>query len=532
MVLRAPGFPRGCLFVGSTTNIGRPNDDLERERLQNMNLASIVEPHPDESVALVSRGRTTTYGVLRSQVAAYRGGLAGLGLEPGDRVGIISGTNWYFVATYLAVLGGGYIAVPLNPLSPARELERELATVGARAVFVGPTGRATFAGVDRERLPDLEHVISTDADEMPDAVALDALLTSAPVPLVERDDDDLAVLVFTSGTAGSPKAAMLTHGNLRANLEQVQTHPGRTLVASDVLLGVLPLFHIFGLNVVLGGALHAGGSVVLIERFDPVSALEAISRHGVTVVLGAPTMWSAWAALAGAEDGAFRSVRLAASGAARLDPAVAETLRRRAGVVVTEGYGLTEAAPVVTSSAGTTVKPGSIGVPLPGVAVRLVDPQGDDVLVGDAGELWVQGANVFAGYWQDEAATAATITPEGWLRTGDIAVVDDDGHLFLVDRAKDLIIVSGFNVYPAEVEEVLLEHPKVEAAAVVGVAHPMSGEAVKAYVVVADGRSVEEDQIIAFCADRLARYKCPDKVMFVDEIPTGLTGKVLRRSLR
>jgi long-chain acyl-CoA synthetase len=496
-----------------------------------MNLAALAEPHPEASVALVSRGRTTTYGTLREQVAAYRGGLAGLGLEPGDRVGIIVGTNWYFVVSYLAILGGGYVAVPLNPLSPGRELERELSAVGARAVVVGPSGRAGFAGVDRSQLPALEHVIATDG-EVPDALALDDLLRAEPTPIVERADDDLAVLVFTSGTAGSPKAAMLTHGNLRSNLEQVQAHPGRALQPSDVLLGVLPLFHIFGLNVVLGGALYAGASVLLIERFDPASALEAIARHRVTVVLGAPTMWAAWAALLpAAEDGALRTVRLASSGAARLDLDVAATVQRTTGVVITEGYGLTEASPVVTSSAGTQVKPGSIGVPLPGVEVRLVDPEGDDVLVGDAGELWVRGPNVFAGYWEDEAATAAAINPEGWLRTGDIGVVDDDGHVFLVDRAKDLIIVSGFNVYPAEVEEVLLEHPGVEAAAVVGVAHPHSGEAVKAYVVVADGRSVEEDEIIAFCADRLARYKCPEKVMFVDEIPTGLAGKILRRAL-
>jgi long-chain acyl-CoA synthetase len=532
MALRAPGFPRGCLFVGTHTNIGVPGAYLERRPVPAMNLASIVEPHPDDAVALVSRARATTYGTLRQQLAAYRGGLAGLGLESGDRVGIIAGTNWYFAISYLAVIGGGYVAVPLNPLSPAREIEREAASVGVRAMVVGPTGRPSFAGVDRGALPSLEHVIATGGDELAGAVSLDDLLASPPAAIVDRDDDDLAVLMFTSGTAGSPKAAMLTHGNLRANLEQVQAHPGRNLLASDVLLGVLPLFHIFGLNVVLGGALYAGGSAVLIERFDPVSALEAITTRGVTVVLGAPTMWSAWASLPGVDADAFRTVRLAASGASKLDTEVAEAMQRRAGVTITEGYGLTEASPVVTSSAGTQVKAGSIGVPLPGVEVRLVDPLGDDVLVGDPGEIWVRGPNVFAGYWQDEEATAAAISPDGWLRTGDVAVVDDDGHLFIVDRAKDLIIVSGFNVFPAEVEEVLLEHPGIEAAAVVGVAHPHSGEAVKAYVVVADGRSFEEDEIIAFCAERLARYKCPEKVMFVDEIPLGLAGKVLRRSLR
>jgi long-chain acyl-CoA synthetase len=360
---------------------------------------------------------------------------------------------------------------------------------------------------------------------------LGPLLTSQPAPIVERADDDLAVLVFTSGTAGSPKAAMLTHGNLRTNLEQVQAHPGRALQTSDVLLGVLPLFHIFGLNVVLGGALHAGASVVLVERFDPTSAVESVSRHGVTIVLGAPTMWSSLTALRGVDPTAFATLRLAASGAAKLEPEIATAARELLGVTITEGYGLTEASPVVTSAVGVEAKPGSIGVPLPGVEVRLVDPEGEDVLIGDPGELWVRGPNVFSGYWEDEAATASALTDDGWLRTGDIAVVDDDGQLFIVDRAKDLIIVSGFNVFPAEVEEVLLEHDGIDAAAVIGVAHPHTGEAVKAYVV-ASHAGVEEDELIAFCAARLPRYKCPSKVMFVDEIPTGLTGKVLRRTLR
>ena len=186
---------------------------------------------------------------------------------------------------------------------------------------------------------------------------------------------------------------------------------------------------------------------------------------------------------------------------------------------------------MVTTSTGLPAPDGSIGAPLPGVKVRLVDADGHDVLVGDVGEIWVQGPNVFQGYWDDPEATAAALTPDGWLRTGDLAIVDDDGFLYLVDRVKDLIIVSGFNVYPAEVEEVLLDHPGVEAAAVVGVQHPHSGEAVKAFVVVADGASLEEDEVIVFCEERLARYKCPQKVMFVDELPSGLGGKVLKREL-
>jgi long-chain acyl-CoA synthetase len=511
---------------------GLPFRRRRRKYRRPLNLASVLDRHPDDDVALLSRGRTTTYQALREQVAGLRAGFVGLGLQPGDRVGILCGTNWYFVAAYFSALGAGLVAVPLNPASPARELENELGEVGARAVVVAPAGFSSLSRLDRSRLPALEFCIVTDNVDIPRGVLLDDLLATEPsVPALERDDDDLAVLMFTSGTAGFPKAAMLTHGNLRSNIEQMQANEARAQTAADVSLGVLPLSHIFGLNVVLGVSLYAGSRILLIERFDPTSALEAVRRHGVTILPGAPGMWTAWASLADEADDAFASVRIAASGAAKLPLEVGETFKRRFGVVITEGYGLTEASPVVTTSVGGQEKPGSIGAPLPGVRVRLVDDEGDDVLVGDPGEIWVAGPNVFKGYWNDEEATAAALTEDGWLRTGDVAVVDDDGQLFLVDRVKDLIIVSGFNVFPAEVESVLLEHPAIQACGVIGVSHPYTGEAVKAYVVVAPGRSVEEDELIAFCAERLARYKCPEKIMFVDEIPLGSTGKVLRRTL-
>ena len=212
-----------------------------------MNLAAVIDPHPDDAVALIDRDQPTTYGALREQVGQLRGALVELGLAPGDRVGIICGNDSYFVTSYLAVLGAGLVAVPLNPLSPARELQRELAAVGVRAVIVGPAGQPSMSGIDPAEVPALEHRIV--AEDLPSA---------EPVPIVERDASDLAVLIFTSGTAGSPKAAMLTHGNLLANLEQMQAHPGRAQNALDVSLGVLPLFHIFGLNVVLGLSLYAG----------------------------------------------------------------------------------------------------------------------------------------------------------------------------------------------------------------------------------------------------------------------------------
>jgi long-chain acyl-CoA synthetase len=497
-----------------------------------MNLASIIDPHPDEAVAVISRGKATSYGQLRERVAHLRGGLVALGLEPGDRVGIVAANNWYFVVSYLAVLGAGCVAVPMNPSSPAPEVQRQLAAIGARAIIAGPAGRAAVSGIDRGALPVLEHVVASAGGDIPDVVLLEDLLAADPVPVVAREAGDLAVLVFTSGTAGSPKAAMLTHGNLLANLEQCQSLPGRAQGPDDVVLGVLPFFHIFGLNVVLGLSLMAGATVLLVERFDPQSALESLSAHGVTIVSGAPGMWGAWAALPGTRPGAMATLRLATSGAARLDPQISRTIKDRFGIDVIEGYGLTEASPVVTSGTGLAAPEGSIGVPLPGLEVRLVDADGQDALVGDPGELWVRGPNVFPGYWNDPEATHRAVDADGWLHTGDVAVVDDDGFLYLVDRVKDLIIVSGFNVYPAEVEEVIASHPAVEAVAVVGVAHPHTGEAVKAYVVVAEGASVEEDELIAHCERYLARYKCPQKVMFVDELPQGATGKVVRAALR
>ena len=225
-------------------------------------------------------------------------------------------------------------------------------------------------------------------------------------------------------------------------------------------------------------------------------------------------------------------MRLATTGAAKMPEQVAEVLRQRCGLVLREGYGLTEASPVVTTSSGIEPRPGSVGKVVSDLELRLVDPDGSDALAGDPGEIWVRGPNVFQGYWNDREATARVLTPDGWLRTGDVAVSDGDGYLWLVDRAKDLIIVSGFNVFPAEVEEVIAQLSGVADVAVVGVAHPHTGEAVKAYVVTEPGVHLDEEAVIAHCHDHLARYKCPTKVLFVDELPRNLSGKVLRRALR
>ncbi len=420
----------------------------------------------------------------------------------------------------------------MNPQSPTAELERELASVQPRAAFVGPTAQAAFAGVDRARCG-ISLVIVPEGVDLPQSRSFEDLLVAAPVPVTERADDDLAALLFTSGTAGAPKAAKLSHGNLRSVLDAVQSRPDQALRADDVVLGVLPLFHIFGLNMVLALAARAGACVLLVQRFDPVSCLESIRNHGVTIVAGVPPMYESWARLpaADAPRDAFATVRLAASGASKLDATVAAEFADRFGIEIGEGYGLTETCAAATAASNPPVR-GSIGVPIPGTQIRLVDPAtGEPVPAGDTGEIQISGPGLFQGYWEDDAASRAALTPDGWLRTGDLAVVDDAGNLSIVDRAKDLIIVSGFNVYPAEVEEVLALHPGIEQAAVVGVPHPHTGESVKAFVVPKPDRLIDEDEVIAFCGRHLARYKCPTKVLVVAEIPRSAAGKLIRRDL-
>jgi len=491
-----------------------------------MNIASIIDPHPASAVALIAPDDTPiTYGELRDRVESLRGGFAAMGVEAGDRVALILGNTPAFVTSYLALVGLGAVAVLCNPASPEAELARELRAVMTTFAVVGPTAAPAVSRMG------LGTVVAADGASIGGALTLSDI-RGEPVRRAETTSADLAVLVFTSGTAGAPKAAMLTHGNLMANLDQIQRHPGREVQADDVAYGLLPLFHIFGLNVVLGLTLHAGGAVVLREQFDPVAAAGDIERHGVTLLAGAPPMFGAWVAAAGsgAPAGAFSKVRLAVSGAAPLSAETARAFEQHFGIPLHEGYGLTEASPVVTSSLlDRPAKPGSVGVPLPGLEVRLVDEDGQDALAGDSGEIWVKGPNVFAGYWEDPTASAAALTPDGWLRTGDVGVVDDEGEIWLVDRAKDLIIVSGFNVFPAEVEEVLKTHPAVADAAVIGCPDERTGERVKAYVV---GRpDLDLAGLTAHCGRNLARYKCPAEIEVVDALPHATSGKLLRKDV-
>ena len=501
-----------------------------------MNVADLVRQTASrlgEKTAIVFHDQAISYSQLDAEIDRAAAGFAALGVRPGDRVGVLVHNVPHFIYAYQGLARAGAVTLPLNTMLTTDEVSYILADADARAVVVSEPYVGIVDGL-RETLPMLEHVIVAGTTAPVGTMTWEQMLGrgSGGPPAVDPSPDDLAVLAYTSGTTGRPKGAMLSHANLLANLDQMSQAKLLAEAEDDVVLLALPLFHIYALNVILGLTVRAGGSAVLLERFDAVGSLDAVERHGVTVLFGAPPMFIAWLNTPGVERYDLSKVRLAVSGAAPLPAMVLEDFRRKLGITIWEGYGLTETAPGVTSNAmGEEAKPGSIGKPLPGVDVRIVDASGDDVEDGDPGEILVRGPNVFRGYWRQDDATAEVLR-DGWLHTGDVGYEDADGYIFLVDRVKDLIIVSGFNVYPREVEDAIFRHPKVAEAAVVGIPHPYTGETVKAYVVLKPGESATEEEVLEFCKRSLARFKCPQVIEFVKELPHLPTGKVLRRLLR
>ncbi|MHB8451919.1 MAG: AMP-binding protein [Mycobacteriales bacterium] len=489
------------------------------------NLAGLVEAAAASSplrTALYGATGSLTWGELGERVDRLAAGLAGLGLVPGNRVGLLLGNTPDFATGYFAVLRAGLVAVPLNTSYTSPELSHQLHDAGVRAVLAAPNVAGVVTDLQAS-LPELEQVIVAPGP------AFDALLASQPAPAAERGGEDLAVLIYTSGTSGRPKGAMLTHRALLANLDQIGLVRPAVVGPEDVVLLVVPLFHIYGLNAGLGMVAATGATGVLVERFDPVDTLATVAERSVTTIIGAPPVYVAWSMLPEART-ALSGIRLAMSGAAPLPPAVLETLRESAGLAVFEGYGLTETAPALTTTLRSpTPKPGSIGRPLPGVLLRLVDGAGRPVDDDDPGEITVKGPNLFSGYWPDGREGP---DPQGWFRTGDVAYADADGDLFLVDRIRELILVSGFNVYPREVEDVLLSHPDIAEAAAIGIPHPYTGESVKALVVPRPGAALSSEQVVDFCALSLARFKCPTAVDFVAALPHSATGKVSKGRLR
>jgi long-chain acyl-CoA synthetase len=488
-------------------------------------VTSAAQQAPDR-VALIHASRSTTWAELERDVDGCAAALIARGLLPGDRVGLLLGNVPELVVGYFASLRAGLVAVPVSTALTAPELAAVLTDSGARAALCSRSMAELLASV-RGTLSGLDLVVVADLTTgSGEGVPFDLLVDEGrPVgPVAPRGgDEDLAVLLFTSGTSGRPRGAMLSHRALLANLDQCAALEPAPVVAEDVVLAALPFAHVYGLNATLGMVARMAATAVLVERFDPVETLAEVRRHQVTAVPGAPPMWLAWSLLPDVGE-ALAGLRLAVSGSAPLPAEVLGRLLDRTGHPVYEGYGLTETAPVLTTTlCSDQVKPGSVGRPIPGVELKLLAPR-----EGDIGEITVRGANLFSGYWPDGSDGPDA---EGWFRTGDLGYLDDDGDLFIAGRSKELILVSGFNVYPREVEDVLLSHPDVAEAAVVPIPHPYTGESVKAFLVLHPGADLGADDVVAYCARRLARFKCPTAVEVVPELPHTQTGKVAKGSL-
>jgi long-chain acyl-CoA synthetase len=486
------------------------------------NLNSTADQHGDRP-AVRHDDQVVTYAELLSEAQRVTGLLQARGVQPGDRVGLVLPNVIAFPVLFYGALAAGAVVVPMNPLLKAREVQYYLEDSGATVVFAW-------------------HAMADEAGKAAAAVGIDCvpvdptgfhelLAGHDPVDeVVERDDEDTVVLLYTSGTTGQPKGAELTHANLASNAA-LTTETLIELQPEDVVMGCLPLFHCFGLTCGLNASVLAGACLTLIPRFDATKALEVIGRDKVTVFEGVPTMYAGMLRVEDAASYDVSSLRTCISGGSAMPVEVMKSFEKQFGCIVLEGYGLSETAPVASfNRPDLERKPGSIGVPVRGVEMRLVDDDGGDVATGEVGEIAIRGENVMKGYWKRPDATKDAI-PHGWFLSGDMARCDDDGYFFIVDRKKDLIIRGGYNVYPREVEEALYEHPAVAEVAVVGVPHDELGEEVGAAVSLKPGETVTEDDLRAFAKERLAAYKYPRHLWLVPELPKGPTGKILRREV-
>jgi long-chain acyl-CoA synthetase len=430
----------------------------------------------------------------------------------------------YFPIVYYGILRRGAVAVPMNVLLKGRETAFYLKDPAAKVVFA-------WADV-------AEHARSGAATAGADCVEVETgsfeqlLAAAEPLPAVAaRDDGDSAVILYTSGTTGTPKGAELTHGSLARNCDA--SIALFTIGPATVTLGALPLFHTFGQTCAMNTTLAAGGCLTLMPRFDPGRALKVIARDRVSVFEGVPTMYGAMLHDPDAQTADTSSLEVCACGGASLPVELMRAFEERFGCIILEGYGLSETSPVASfNHPGRARKAGSIGTPIAGVEMKVISDTGDDLPAGAVGEIVIRGHNVMKGYFNRPKATAAAIDAEGWFHSGDLARMDEDGYFFIVDRKKDMILRGGYNVYPREIEEVLYEHPAVREAAVVRVPHDELGEEVGAAVVLKDGASATPAELRAFVKDEVAAYKYPRHVWLVDELPKGPTGKILKRQIQ
>lgn len=482
-----------------------------------LNRSANVSPN---KIALRFGDEALSYAQLVSLVNRLGHHLQKMNVQAGDRVMLVLPNTPAFIISYFAITGIGAVAVPVNPVWTADELRYVMENSQAKLLISAqmPASEAiassipTVIWVNNEAQSQWQHLLATGDDS----------------PLCGPSSiDDLGVFIYTSGTTGKPKGAMLTHKNLTANVTATAQAIGTN--TDDVFLCVLPLFHCLAATVCMLIPIGMGAQIVLMEQFTPKLVLDNIVNHGVTLLVGVPAMFVVLTT-SNIPTQALKGVKVCISGGAPLPVSILQRFQRTYGMPIREGYGLSEASPVVAVNRPELIKPGTVGPAIPGVHVRVIDNMGCDMPTGEAGELIVQGDNVMVGYFGMPIASAQALR-DGWLHTGDIASIDADGYITIVDRLKDMIIVGGLKVYPREVEEVLYSHPKVQEAAVVGVSHSLRGESVKAVISLKENESMTAAEVAAYCKEHLAHYKVPKIVEFLPALPKSSTGKILRRML-
>jgi len=512
-----------------------PSLDYPKKALPGM-LEEISAQYGDVD-AYIFYGKKTTYKEYNEQVGRFATALSRLGVNKGDRVAIMAPNSPYYMISYYAVLKLGAIVVQTNPMYTEREVSHQLKDSGAETMIVYDALFPTVAAAKPQSSLNNIIVFSLGEEktiEGEDVHRFDTLIVASPndPPQVDINlAEDVAVLQYTGGTTGTAKGAMLTHQNILYNAHMIKCWDPDMQMATDRGLAVLPLFHSYGMTCVMNAGVLLAATGILVPRFEPQEILKLIQGYKPTMFHGVPTMYAALLQQPNFKDFDTSSIRLCNSGGAALPIEVHKNFVNATGASLFEGYGLSEASPVTHANPLDNNRVGTIGIPFPDTDCKVVDlATGEEVPVGERGELIIKGPQVMKGYWNMPEENAASLK-DGWLYTGDIAIVDEDGYFSIVDRKKEMIIAGGYNIYPREVEEVLYECPGVVEAAVAGVPDQYRGETVWAFVVTKEGSNLTEQEIIKFCRDKMASYKAPRKVQFMGELPKTAVGKILRRKL-
>lgn len=486
------------------------------------------------------QGRDYSYEEVNQHVQKLASSLQKLGIQKGDNIALILGNTPHFVISMYACFHAGVTVVPINPIYTPAEISYIVNNADVKAII---TLDVLFPLMEKlsDSLSNIEHVIlcETSAEKVNTATSslkdkcysfMELVISgNCSSKAVEVQNDETAVILYTSGTTGKPKGAMLTHENLYSNARDVATF--LNFKNGEKILVCLPMFHVFALTVCVNAPIVSSSTMVIQAKFSPKEVFELIENNGITIFAGVPTMYNFIYQYSEGFPEIWKNVRTCVSGGASLPVSLLENFEKKFSVTISEGYGLSEASPVTNfNPIDRPRKAGSIGTSINNVETKIVNVLGEEVATGEVGELIIRGPNVMKGYYGMPEETENTIR-NGWLYTGDLARADEDGYFYIVDRKKDLVIVGGYNVYPREVEEVLYQHPGIVEAAVAGVPDPEQGESVRAFVVLKD-KSLTEQDILDYCKERLAKYKLPKEVIFLDELPKNTTGKILRMALR